>query len=452
MSSAESTPPPVRVPSVFISYASEDRAAARALRDALLATGLDVWYDENELTGGDAWDQKIRRQIRDCDYFMPVISATTERRKEGYFRREWRLAAERTMDMADDVLFLVPVVIDDTQQTAARVPDKFLTVQWLRAPGGQPTPALEALALRLLAGEHHIAPRRSVTAPPIPLRGDPTPPPLTPPAPAAPPPMPPFPHAPEKGGLGQWLKFFAEAAWWVVTAVWLVFTRLPRWVRWLIIVWILLTVWGPCRPRGESSRKLTAHDEARIEAEVEKAIQAAAQMAADAFKDKEKDKDPSAPPKKRDPARIASKIGEEMARRYGGKVADAVPKPLLVTPFARESQDSPAGQFAQGVFSSCYGHLLLAGRTDAVISPVLPGVITEAALATVGKRAHADFVLGAHIAKSEENKRTLAVRLVRSEDGTVAWSADYPINVSEAPDTGTKIAQAILPLLPPKKK
>src|SRR6185295_8550987 len=116
MSSAGNTPSGPR-PSVFISYASDDRHAARALRDALLGTGLDVWYDESELGGGDAWDQKIRRQIRDCDYFMPVISATTERRKEGYFRREWRLAAERTLDMADDVLFLLPVVIDDTSET-----------------------------------------------------------------------------------------------------------------------------------------------------------------------------------------------------------------------------------------------------------------------------------------------------------------------------------------------
>jgi hypothetical protein len=177
MSSAGNTPAAPR-PSVFISYASEDRAAARALRDALLATGLEVWYDENELAGGDAWDQKIRRQILDCDYFMPVISVTTERRKEGYFRREWRLAAERTMDMADDVLFLLPISIDGTSESGARVPDRFLAVQWLRAPGGQRTPALDALAQRLLAGEHTIAPRPPplVTRPPIPLAAPPPPP------------------------------------------------------------------------------------------------------------------------------------------------------------------------------------------------------------------------------------------------------------------------------------
>src|SRR3954467_12336473 len=153
-------PPVAPRPSVFISYSSDDRVAARLLRDALQATGLEVWYDENELGGGDAWDQKIRRQIRECDYFMPLISASTERRKEGYFRREWRLACERTLDMADDVLFLLPVVIDETSEIGARVPDRFLTGQWLRAPGGQWTPALDALSQRLLAGEHTIAKTR----------------------------------------------------------------------------------------------------------------------------------------------------------------------------------------------------------------------------------------------------------------------------------------------------
>lgn len=165
MSSA-GNPPAAPRPPVFISYASDDRAAARVLRDAINQAGLEAWYDESELGGGDAWDQKIRRQTRDCDYFMPVISATTERRKEGYFRREWRLATERTLDMADDVLFLLPVVLDETHESGARVPERFLSVQWLRTPAGQRTPALDALLQRLLAGEHPVVSRPPLVARP----------------------------------------------------------------------------------------------------------------------------------------------------------------------------------------------------------------------------------------------------------------------------------------------
>src|SRR6266849_1923850 len=139
--------------SVLLSYASEERVGGQAIRAALPAFGVDVWYDESGLDGGDVWDQKIRRQIRECDFFMPLVSAQTAARPEGYFRREWRLAVARTLDMADDHTFLLPVVIDDTTQAAARVPEKFLTVQWLRVPGGRPTPALEALCRRLASGQ-----------------------------------------------------------------------------------------------------------------------------------------------------------------------------------------------------------------------------------------------------------------------------------------------------------
>src|SRR5688500_8250612 len=102
-------------PAVFVSYASQDAKAAQRIAEALRIAGVEVWFDQSELVGGDAWDQKIRRQIKECALFLPVISAATQARTEGYFRREWKLAVERTHDMADHVAFLVPVVIDETK-------------------------------------------------------------------------------------------------------------------------------------------------------------------------------------------------------------------------------------------------------------------------------------------------------------------------------------------------
>jgi len=87
----ESSPARVSTPTgaVFLSYASEDAVAAQRLAEALRSAGMEVWFDREELRGGDAWDQKIRQQIRDCRLFVPIISAHTEARLEGYFRREW---------------------------------------------------------------------------------------------------------------------------------------------------------------------------------------------------------------------------------------------------------------------------------------------------------------------------------------------------------------------------
>jgi len=110
---------------VFLSYASQDANAAQNLCNALRAAGIEVWFDLSELRGGDAWDAMIRRKIKGCFLFVPIISANTQSREEGYFRREWNLAVARTLDMAEDRSFLLPIVIDGTSDSEARVPEKF---------------------------------------------------------------------------------------------------------------------------------------------------------------------------------------------------------------------------------------------------------------------------------------------------------------------------------------
>jgi TolB-like protein len=136
---------------VFLSYAREDTAAAQRIAEALRSHGVEVWFDQNELRGGDAWDAKIRKQIRECALFMPVISAHTQARGEGYFRLEWKLAVERTHLMAEGMPFLSPVVIDATPDAGAVVPGEFMRVQWTRLTGGLPTSQFVEQAKRLLA-------------------------------------------------------------------------------------------------------------------------------------------------------------------------------------------------------------------------------------------------------------------------------------------------------------
>jgi len=138
---------------VFLSYASQDAEAAKRICDALRAAGVEVWFDQSELVGGDAWDQQIRRQIGSCALLIPVISANTQARREGYFRLEWRLAVERMRQMDDDLPFLLPVVIDETKDAEAFVPERFREVQWTRLKGGETPPAFVARVKKLLGGE-----------------------------------------------------------------------------------------------------------------------------------------------------------------------------------------------------------------------------------------------------------------------------------------------------------
>jgi TolB-like protein len=162
---------------VFLSYASQDANAAAQICAALRAAGIEVWFDQSALKGGDAWDSAIRKQIKACALFIPVISRNTHARDEGYFRLEWKLAVDRSYLMTAGKAFLLPVVIDDTRDSDEQVPDKFREVHWTHLAGGGTPPAFIERVLSLLSPDKRAplagAPPTTATSPEIggPARG-----------------------------------------------------------------------------------------------------------------------------------------------------------------------------------------------------------------------------------------------------------------------------------------
>ena len=152
---------------VFLSYASQDAEAARKICEALRAAGIEVWFDQSELRGGDVWDQKIRREIHDCALFVPIISANTAARQEGYFRLEWDLADQRTHMLARDRPFIVPVCLDAMPGAGTDVPQSFHRVQWTRFSGGQTPPAFVELVRRLVSTQPSHGPTGTPLATPL---------------------------------------------------------------------------------------------------------------------------------------------------------------------------------------------------------------------------------------------------------------------------------------------
>jgi len=123
---------------IFLSYAREDRDAVRKTFQGLESIGLDAWFDESAIEPGDDWDRNIRRNIKNCSLFMPVISRNSAERPEGYFRKEWRWAIDRAQGMDDRFAFIIPIAIDDTGPEAGGIPDFFQTKHWHNLPQGLP--------------------------------------------------------------------------------------------------------------------------------------------------------------------------------------------------------------------------------------------------------------------------------------------------------------------------
>jgi TolB-like protein len=399
MSTAEPTAPQRPPPSVFLSYASEDRKAAQALRDALQTYGLEVWYDESGLDGGDAWDQKIRRQIRECDLFMPLISAQSDARPEGYFRREWRLAVERTQDMADDHTFLLPMVIDETAQARARVPEKFLAVQWTRVPGGQATASLEALCRRLLSGAA-LGPDSCREAPERPA------------AAAARPAVRGYPEFPREEP-GQRVRFWAHVLGWLLQSAWISFNLLPRWIRWFVWAWLAIAVMAKgCQPWSRHEREPPPRPRLPSADTISPADARKLHDIADSYQGTSNDA-----------ARLGMQIAQTFASEAGKEIA-ANQAPVLAIPFGAPAGNEAARKLADSTFAQVYGRIAISrhGRVGLTGEPLAS---LDAAAAVAQGRAHqAKHVLYGAV---DGPSRRLTVRLLSVKDGSVVWSESWPV-------------------------
>jgi hypothetical protein len=384
-------------PTVFLSYASGDREAARILKDAVANFGMEVWYDESELGGGEAWDQKIRKQIRECNYFMPVISAQTEERLEGYFRREWRLAVERTLDMADDHAFLLPVVIDTTAQSGARVPEKFFTIQWLRIPGGRPTPALETLCRRLVSGDPKAA---GVPAPASRGRTHRE---ISRAAAAAP-----YPEFPKEQP-GQRTRFAFHVIGWALRSGWIFFNRLPRWLRIIAYVWLSVALLSKgCSNRGHESRQALPPDAEKL-----RAISNAYHGSLD----------------KGDIAKLATQIAR-IASDEGGETPQDQ-SPVLAIPFTAPAGDARAAKLADSAFALVYGKISIShhGRVG-LNKETIPCSDLKAALDR-GRSKHSLYILCGTVGDAGP-AQALTVKIVSVADGAATWSKSYPVSGADA--------------------
>jgi TIR domain len=378
-------------PTVFLSYASADREAARILKDAMPTFGLEVWYDESELGGGEAWDQRIRKQIRECDYFMPLISAQTEARHEGYFRREWRLAVERTLDMADDHAFLLPVVIDDTAQSGARVPEKFFTIQWLRVPGGRPTAALEALCRRLASGEP------VATAPPAAASAQRT---SKRRSQAVPTQYPLFPIEDPQ----QKVRFWFHVVGWALQSAWVFFRQLPRWIRIVVSVWLCVVLLS----KGCSSNHHESRDMSTADAEKLRAISSKYHGSLD----------------KGDIAKLASQIARIAS---DGDVETPLERsPVLAIPFMAPPGDATAGKMADATFALVYGKVAISHRGQVGLDKqTVPCSDLKTALDR-GQSNHSLYVLCGAVSTAG-SAQALTVKIASVADGSVTWSKSYPV-------------------------
>jgi hypothetical protein len=126
--------------SVFISYASEDREVAQSICAALEHAGVDAWFDRDEISGGEAFENKILNAIERSSLFVPIISRHVLAAGRRFFRREWRAAEEALQMAGPNDSYLIPVLTDETRIENDQIPRAFRKVHYYDLPGGRVTP------------------------------------------------------------------------------------------------------------------------------------------------------------------------------------------------------------------------------------------------------------------------------------------------------------------------
>lgn len=139
---------------IFISHSSQDNAWCRPFVAALKGKGLDVWYDEQGLTGGSAWVATLQREAQARDIFVLVV--TPESIASQWCQEEIQLAlATRRV--------ILPVLCKPT-----KVEGFLLTRQWIDALDAGPEAAAERVAAALLHGALPVEPKRERHPAPLP--------------------------------------------------------------------------------------------------------------------------------------------------------------------------------------------------------------------------------------------------------------------------------------------
>src|SRR5687768_4858058 len=110
---------------VFLCHARENQPIVRGLYDRLVATGFDVWIDNEVLLPGMDWDIEIKKALRRCDAVIICLS-TISVVKESYLQKEFKLAQDMQDEKPRGTIFLIPLRLD-----ACSIPFELQRIQWV---------------------------------------------------------------------------------------------------------------------------------------------------------------------------------------------------------------------------------------------------------------------------------------------------------------------------------
>lgn len=96
---------------IFISYARDDSKKARLIAKKCSEFGYDAFLDEERISWGENWQERIEEEIQSCDIAIVIISSHSF--SSEWARKEWNVLCEEKWKRPE--IKIVPVKIENTK-------------------------------------------------------------------------------------------------------------------------------------------------------------------------------------------------------------------------------------------------------------------------------------------------------------------------------------------------
>lgn len=110
---------------VFLCHASTDKPKVRELYRYLKRRGINPWFDEEDLVGGQDWQVEIPKALATSDAIIICLTKNSVD-KEGYIQKEIKFALDKALEMPEGRIFLIPVKFEECE-----VPFTLSRYQWV---------------------------------------------------------------------------------------------------------------------------------------------------------------------------------------------------------------------------------------------------------------------------------------------------------------------------------
>jgi hypothetical protein len=97
----------------------------RALYRRLKGGGFAPWLDEEDLLGGQVWEQEISRVLR-SSHIVLVCLSNSSINKAGFVQREIRKVLDLADEQPEGTIFLIPLKLEECE-----VPERLRDWHWI---------------------------------------------------------------------------------------------------------------------------------------------------------------------------------------------------------------------------------------------------------------------------------------------------------------------------------